>query len=76
MPSKREDEHNEVQAEELEMLLHTLAHEIESQAYLQMAVRVVNDPDLKAFLVDILGQEQLHEVQLRARLREKYSLDI
>ncbi|MGE5619990.1 MAG: hypothetical protein ACM3US_12110 [Sphingomonadaceae bacterium] len=75
MPAKRE-EHNGVRIETLEMLLHALAHEIESQAYLQMAVRVADDADLKAFLIDILGQEQLHETRLRAKLREKYCLDI
>ncbi len=76
MSSQREDGHNGVSVETLEMLLHALAHEIESQAYLQMAVRVVEDPDLQAFLINILGQEQLHETQLRAKLRDKYSLDI
>lgn len=76
MSSKSKEEQNGVKVETLEMLLHTLAHEIESQAYLQMAVRVADDPDLKAFLIDILGQEQLHETQLRAKLREKYCLDI
>ena len=76
MSSKREEEHNGVKVETLEMLLHALAHEIESQAYLQMAVRVADDPDLKTFLIDILGQEQLHEIQLRNKLREKYSLDL
>ncbi len=68
--------HNGVTVETLEMLLHVLAHEIESQAYLQMAVRVADDPDLKAFLIDMLGQEQLHEKQIRGKLREKYRLDI
>lgn len=76
MSSKREKGHNGVSVETLEMLLHALAHEIESQAYLQMAVRVADDPELKAFLIDILGQEQLHEKQLRTKLREKYSLDM
>ncbi len=76
MSSKREENHNGVHIETLEMLLHALAHEIESQAYLQMAVRVADDPDLKAFLIDILGQEQLHETQLRNKLREKYCLDV
>ncbi len=76
MSSKRGQAHNGVNVETLEMLLHALAHEIESQAYLQMAVRVADDPQLKAFLIDLLGQEQLHETQLRARLREKYSLDV
>ena len=68
--------HNGVNIETLEMLLHTLSHEIESQAYLQMAVRVADDPDLKAFLIDILGQEQIHETMLRTKLREKFSLDV
>lgn len=76
MVLKEEEERSGVNFETLEMLLHALAHEIESQAYLQMAVRVADDPDLKALLIDILGQEQLHETQLRARLREKFSLDI
>lgn len=62
--------------EALEMLLHALAHEIESQAYLQMAVRVVDDPSLKASLIEILGQEQLHETRLRSKLREKFSLEL
>ena len=73
---ERESNHNGVNIETLEMLLHTLSHEIESQAYLQMAVRVADDPDLKAFLIDILGQEQLHETMLRSKLREKFSLDV
>lgn len=76
MSSMREEGRNGVDIETLEMLLHALAHEIESQAYLQMAVRVVDDPSLKAFLIELLGQEQLHETQLRAKLRERYSLDI
>lgn len=76
MSSMKEDGRNGVNIETLEMLLHALAHEIESQAYLQMAVRVVDDPNLKAFLIELLGQEQLHETQLRAKLRERYSLDI
>ncbi|HEX2922481.1 MAG TPA: hypothetical protein VHS28_00455 [Chloroflexota bacterium] len=69
-------EPNGVTIETLEMLLHVLAHEIESQAYLQMAVRVADDPALKAFLIDMLGEEQLHEKQIRAKLRDKYRLDI
>ncbi len=76
MSSKREDGHNGVNVETLEMLLHALAHEIESQAYLQVAVRVADDPDIKTFLITLLGQEQLHETQLRNKLREKYCLDI
>lgn len=76
MSSIREEERDGVSIETLEMLLHALAHEIESQAYLQMAVRVADDPSLKAFLIDLLGQEQLHETQLRAKLREKFSLEI
>lgn len=76
MASMGEDQHTGVDVETLEMLLHTLAHEIESQAYLQMAVRVTGNPELKALLIEILGQEQLHETQLRTQLREKFSLDI
>jgi rubrerythrin len=60
----------------LEILLHALAHERESQAYLQMAVRVAEDAEMKAFLIGILGQEQLHETLLRNKLREKYNLDV
>ncbi len=73
---EKQSDNNGVNVETLEMLLHTLSHEIESQAYLQMAVRVADDPELKAFLIDILGQEQLHETMLRSKLREKYSLDV
>ncbi len=76
MSSKREEGQNGVNIETLEMLLHALAHEIESQAYLQIAVRVAEDPDIKAFLINILGQEQLHETMLRSKLREKYHLDV
>lgn len=76
MSSKQEEGQNGFSVETLEMLLHALAHEIESQAYLQMAVRIVDDPDLKASLVSILGQEQLHETMLRTKIREKYQLDI
>lgn len=76
MISKREDGQNSMKIETLEMLLHALAHEIESQAYLQMAVRVADEPDLKAFLIELLGQEQVHETQLRSKLREKYCLDV
>ncbi|GEM_PF-5066601 len=76
MSSTREEGRNGTGIEALEMLLRALAHEIESQAYLQMAVRLVDDPSLKEFLVQLLGQEQLHETQLRARLRDRYSLDI
>lgn len=76
MPSNNEPGHNGINMETLEMLLHALAHEIESQAYLQMAVRVADDPDLKAFLINILAQEQLHETMLRGKLRERYQLDI
>ena len=76
MAAKRESNHNGVNVETLEMLLHALAHEIESQAYLQMAVRVVAEPDLKAFLINMLGQEQLHETQLRGVLKEKFLLDV
>ena len=65
-----------VHIETLEILLHALSHEIESQAYLQMAVRLADDPDLKAFLIDILAQEQLHETRLRSKLHEKYALDV
>ncbi len=73
---EKESVGNGLNMETLEMLLHTLSHEIESQAYLQMAVRVADDPELKAFLIDILGQEQIHETMLRSKLREKFSLDI
>ncbi len=76
MASPTEVERNGMNLETLEMLLHTLSHEIESQAYLQMAVRVADDPDLKAFLIELLGQEQLHETRLRSKLREKYALDL
>jgi rubrerythrin len=76
MPSESESDRNGINIETLEMLLHALSHEIESQAYLQMAVRVADDPTLKAFLIDILSQEQLHETKLRSKLREKYSLDV
>jgi len=76
MSSTKEDESNGVNIETLEILLHALAHEIESQAYLQVAVRVAKDHKLKAFLIDLLGQEQLHETQLRETLRERYSLEI
>ena len=60
----------------LKILLHALAHEVESQAYLQLAVRGCEDADLKAFLLTILGEEQLHETLLRSKLREKYQLDV
>lgn len=60
----------------LELLLRTLAHEMESQAYLQMAVRVAEDADMKAFLIGILAQEKLHETLLRNRLREKFNLEV
>lgn len=60
----------------LEVLLHALAHEMESQAYLQMAVRVTEDADIKAFLIGILSEEQLHETLLRNKLREKYRLEV
>jgi rubrerythrin len=60
----------------LELLLRALAHEVESQAYLQMAVRVAEDADMKAFLIGILGQEQLHETLLRNKLREKFNLEV
>lgn len=65
-----------VDVQTLKVLLHTLSHEVESQAYLQIAVRVVEDPDVKAFLIDMLGQEQLHEIRLRSKIREKYSLEV
>jgi rubrerythrin len=60
----------------LELLLRALAHEVESQAYLQLAVRLTEDPDMKAFLIGILGQEQLHETLLRNKLREKFNLEV
>jgi hypothetical protein len=41
-----------------------------------MAVRVAEDAEMKAFLIGILGQEQLHETLLRNKLREKYNLDV
>ncbi len=74
--SSGEGKRNGTSVEALEMLLHALAHQIESQAYLQMAVRIVDDPGLKASLIEILGQEQLHETKLRAKLREKFSLEL
>ena len=76
MSATRENYSGGVDVQTLEVLLHTLSHEVESQAYLQIAVRVVEDPDVKAFLVDMLGQEQLHETRLRSKLREKFSLDV
>lgn len=76
MSSSKEPEHNGAGVGTLEMLLRALSHELESQAYLVMAVRVADDPELKALLIDILGQEQLHETRLRAKLREKYALDV
>jgi rubrerythrin len=60
----------------LELLLHVLAHEVESQAYLQMAIRAAEDADMKAFLIAILGQEQMHETLLRSKLREKFNLEV
>jgi rubrerythrin len=60
----------------LELLLHVLAHEVESQAYLQMAIRAAEDADMKAFLIGILGQEQMHETLLRSKLREKFNLEV
>lgn len=65
-----------VHIETLEILLHALSHEIESQDYLQMAVRLADDTDLKAVLIDILAQEQLHETRLRSKLHEKCALDV
>ena len=76
MSSKPNNGHDGVSVEALEMLLHALAHEVESQAYLQMAVRAADDPELKALLISILGQEQLHETQLRSKLREMFFLDV
>ncbi len=71
-----ENGHGKVDVQILEVLLRALSHEVESQAYLQVAVRVVEDPEVKAFLIDILGQEQLHETRLRSKLRERYSLEV
>jgi hypothetical protein len=65
-----------VDIEGLKVLLHALSHEVESQAYLQMAIRAAEDPELKALLIEILGQEQIHETRLRSKLREKYALDV
>jgi hypothetical protein len=60
----------------LELLLRALAHKVESQAYLQMTIRVAEDADMKAFLIGILGQEKLHETLLRTKLREKFNLEV
>ncbi|HEX9015635.1 MAG TPA: hypothetical protein VF960_06480 [Chloroflexota bacterium] len=76
MSISRDIEHTGSGMQAIEVLLHALSHEVESQAYLQMAVRVVDDPDLRAFLIDILGQEQVHEIRLRSKLRDLYSLDV
>lgn len=76
MSRPNDGNHNGVDVATLEMLLHALSHQVESQAYLQLAVRAAEDPDVKAFLIDILGQEQLHETRIRRKLKEKYSLDI
>ncbi len=76
MSISRDTERTGSSVQAIEVLLHALSHEVESQAYLQMAVRVVDDPELRALLIDILGQEQVHELRLRAKLREKYSLDV
>lgn len=76
MSISRDTEGTGSSVQAMEVLLHALSHEVESQAYLQMAVRVVEDPELRAFLIDILGQEQVHEIRLRAKLREMYSLDV
>ena len=65
-----------VDVQTLEVLLHALSHQVESQAYLQVAVRLVEDPDVRAILIDLLGQEQLHETRLRSKLRDKYSLEV
>ncbi len=76
MCSPAKSEQSALNVETLEVLLHALSHQVESQAYLQMAVRTVEDPDMRALLIDILGQEQIHETRLRVRLRERYSLDV
>lgn len=76
MSPASKDGHGKVDVQILEVLLRALSHEVESQAYLQVAVRVVEDPEVKAFLIDILGQEQLHETKLRSKLRERYSLEL
>ena len=76
MSISRDTERTGSGVQAIEVLLHALSHEVESQAYLQMAIRVVEDPELRAFLIDILGQEQVHEIRLRSKLREKYSLDV
>lgn len=76
MSAVKENGYTGINMQALEVLLHALAHQVESQAYLQVAVRVVDDPELKAILIDMLGQEQLHETRLRSKLREKYSLEV